>query len=129
MVDFFLKIDGIPGESADSKHKDEIDVISWSWGANQTGTMSYGGGGGAGKVNFQDFSFTMRPVGISRRIRRSKSYKIKQLVGNARQVQPGSAAFDVLGTRDSGTGHWALERIVGGNPDFCEPLPPETTLV
>lgn len=59
-VDFFLKIDGIPGESADAKHKDEIDVLSWSWGAMQTGTMSYGGGGGAGKVNFQDFSFTMR---------------------------------------------------------------------
>ena len=59
-VDFFLKIDGIPGESSDDKHKDEIDVLSWSWGANQTGTMSYGGGGGAGKVNFQDFHFTMR---------------------------------------------------------------------
>lgn len=59
-VDFFLKIDGIPGESADAKHKDEIDVLSWSWGANQTGTMSYGGGGGAGKVNFQDFHFTQR---------------------------------------------------------------------
>lgn len=59
-VDFFLKIDGIPGESHDAKHKDEIDVLSWSWGANQTGTMSYGGGGGAGKVNFQDFHFTQR---------------------------------------------------------------------
>jgi type VI secretion system secreted protein Hcp len=59
-VDFFLKIDGIPGESADSKHKDEIDVLSWSWGANQTGTMAYGGGGGAGKVQMQDFHFTMR---------------------------------------------------------------------
>jgi type VI secretion system secreted protein Hcp len=59
-VDFFLKIDGIPGESADGKHKDEIDVLSWSWGASQTGTMSYGGGGGAGKVQMQDFHFTMR---------------------------------------------------------------------
>lgn len=59
-VDFFLKIDGIPGESADQKHTNEIDVLSWSWGANQTGTMSYGGGGGAGKVQFQDFHFTMR---------------------------------------------------------------------
>jgi type VI secretion system secreted protein Hcp len=31
-VDVFLKIKGIPGESADSKHKGEIDVISYSWG-------------------------------------------------------------------------------------------------
>ena len=49
-VDVFLKIADIPGESADSKHKGEIDVLSYSFGASQTGTMAYGGGGGAGKV-------------------------------------------------------------------------------
>ena len=59
-VDFFLKIDGIPGESHDSKHKGEIDVETWSWGESQTGTMSHGGGGGAGKVSMQDFSFAMQ---------------------------------------------------------------------
>jgi type VI secretion system secreted protein Hcp len=59
-VDVFLKIDGVPGESADSKHKSEIDVLSYSWGVSQTGTSSYGGGGGAGKANFGDFSFMMR---------------------------------------------------------------------
>lgn len=58
-VDYFLKIDGIPGESADDKHKSEIDLMSWSWGATQTGTMSQGGGGGAGKVSMQDFHFVM----------------------------------------------------------------------
>lgn len=58
-VDYFLKIDGIEGESADSSHKGEIDVQSWSWGATQSGTMSFGGGGGAGKVNMQDFHFVM----------------------------------------------------------------------
>lgn len=59
-VDFFLKLDKIDGESADGQYPDYIDVLSWSWGASQTGTMSYGGGGGAGKVNFQDFTFSMR---------------------------------------------------------------------
>jgi len=59
ITDYFLKLDGIPGESQDSKHKAEIDVMSWSWGQTQTGTMSYGGGGGAGKVSMQDFGFTM----------------------------------------------------------------------
>jgi type VI secretion system secreted protein Hcp len=58
-VDYFLKIDGIPGESQDDKHKGEIDVASWSWGESQTGTMSAGGGGGAGKVDMQDFHFVM----------------------------------------------------------------------
>lgn len=59
-VDYFLKIEGIPGESADSKHKGEIDVQSFSWGASQSGSHSHGGGGGAGKVQMQDFHFTMR---------------------------------------------------------------------
>ena len=57
-VDMFLKIEGIKGESADDKHKDEIDVLAWSWGASQSGTMHTGGGGGAGKANFQDISVT-----------------------------------------------------------------------
>jgi type VI secretion system secreted protein Hcp len=59
-VDYFLKIDGIDGESTDSKHKGEIDIESWSWGESQTGTHSGGGGGGAGKVHMQDFHFVMR---------------------------------------------------------------------
>jgi type VI secretion system secreted protein Hcp len=33
-VDYFLKIEGIPGESKADGHKDEIDVASWSWGAS-----------------------------------------------------------------------------------------------
>jgi len=58
-VDYFLKIDGIPGESPDSKHKDEIQILSFSFGASQHGTMAFGGGGGAGKVQMQDFHFMM----------------------------------------------------------------------
>jgi type VI secretion system secreted protein Hcp len=60
-VDFFLKIDGIEGESTDSKHAKEIDVDAWSWGESQTGgAVPGGGGGGAGKVSMQDFSFVMK---------------------------------------------------------------------
>jgi type VI secretion system secreted protein Hcp len=59
-VDYFLKIDGIPGESTDAKHKNEIDVESWSWGETNSGTHAGGGGGGAGKVSMNDFNFTMR---------------------------------------------------------------------
>lgn len=59
-VDFFLKIDGIDGESTDKKHPKEIQLDSFSFGASQTGTMAHGGGGGAGKVAMQDFSFTTR---------------------------------------------------------------------
>jgi len=58
-VDYFLKIDGIDGESKADKHEKDIDVQSFSWGASQTGSFAYGGGGGAGKVQMQDFHFTM----------------------------------------------------------------------
>jgi type VI secretion system secreted protein Hcp len=59
-VDYFLKIDGIEGESADAKHKNEIDVESWSWGQTNSGSEHFGSGGGAGKVAMQDFHFTMK---------------------------------------------------------------------
>ena len=57
LFDAFLKLDGIKGESADAKHTGEIDITSFSWGLSQTGIQATGGGGGAGKVAFQDISF------------------------------------------------------------------------
>jgi len=56
-VDYFLKIDGIEGESTDSKHKDEIQLESFSFGATNAASGASGGGAGAGKVQFQDFNF------------------------------------------------------------------------
>ncbi len=57
-VDYFLKIDGIEGESTDSKHKGEIEVLSFSWGETQT-VGGPGSGSRARKVQMQDFHFTM----------------------------------------------------------------------
>ena len=34
-VDMFIKIGNIKGESLDKVHKDEIDVLAWSWGASK----------------------------------------------------------------------------------------------
>lgn len=59
-VDYFLKISGVEGESADHAHKGEIQVESWSFGAQQSGTMAFGGGGGAGKVTMNDFHYVMK---------------------------------------------------------------------
>ncbi len=58
-TEFFLKVGGIQGESLDKAHVGEIDVMSFSWGASQTGSSVTGGGAGAGKVSMQDFHFTM----------------------------------------------------------------------
>jgi type VI secretion system secreted protein Hcp len=59
-VDYFLKIDGVDGESQDARHKGEIDIESFSWGATNGGSAAHGGGGGAGKVAMQDFHFVMQ---------------------------------------------------------------------
>jgi type VI secretion system secreted protein Hcp len=57
-VDMFLKLGDLKGESVDASHKDEIDVLAWSWGMSQSGTTHTGGGGGAGKASFQDLNLT-----------------------------------------------------------------------
>lgn len=57
-MDMFLKIEGVDGESRDDKHAGEIDVLAWSWGMTQSGSMHVGGGGGSGKVSVQDVSIT-----------------------------------------------------------------------
>jgi len=57
-VDMFLKIKDVEGESQDSKKGGWIDVLAWSWGMSQSGTMHIGSGGGSGKVAVQDLSVT-----------------------------------------------------------------------
>jgi type VI secretion system secreted protein Hcp len=56
--DIFAKIGDIKGEAQDSKHKDEIEIQSFSWGLSNSGSMAYGGGGGEGKATFHDLTFT-----------------------------------------------------------------------
>ena len=57
-VDMFLKIAEAPGESKGTGHVGEIDILAWSWGLSQSGSTHMGTGGGSGKVNVQDFTFT-----------------------------------------------------------------------
>ena len=56
--DIFAKIGDIKGESLDDKHKDQIEVLSWSWGVTNPGSRGGGSGGGSGKASFHDLSFT-----------------------------------------------------------------------
>ena len=55
-VDYFLKLDGIPGESRDVKHKGEIQLESFSWGESNPPAPVRGGGSGAGKVQVHDLN-------------------------------------------------------------------------
>jgi type VI secretion system secreted protein Hcp len=56
-VDIYLKLSGIPGECEKQGHADEIEILSFSFGANQTGSFHKGGqGGGAGKASISDLN-------------------------------------------------------------------------
>ena len=61
LSDFFLKLDGVKGDSTDATHAGEIDVESFSWGETQnTSIGSATSGAGAGKVKFDELTFTSR---------------------------------------------------------------------
>ena len=57
-ADIFAKLGDIKGESLDDKHKDQIEILSWSWGVANPGSGAKGGGAAAGKASFSDLSFT-----------------------------------------------------------------------
>jgi type VI secretion system secreted protein Hcp len=57
-IELFLKIGDIKGESTDSKHKDEIDVESFSWSVANSAPAGAGSGHGTGRPTFPDFSFS-----------------------------------------------------------------------
>ena len=53
MADYFLRIDGIAGESQDPRHQGEIEVESFSWSETFLASAA-----GAGKVHVQDLHIT-----------------------------------------------------------------------
>ena len=54
--DIFAKIGDIKGESLDDKHKDEIEVLSFSWGVTNAVSLAAGSGAASGKATFRDLS-------------------------------------------------------------------------
>ena len=57
-VSIHLKADPLKGDSEVDKHKGEIQIISWNWGAHQTGSAHVAKGESTGKASFQDISLT-----------------------------------------------------------------------
>ena len=55
-VDYFLKLDGIEGESTATGYEKQITLLSFSWGGSQTTSVAGTGGSGAGKVDLSDLS-------------------------------------------------------------------------
>jgi type VI secretion system secreted protein Hcp len=93
--DMFLKIDGVPSESTDASHKDEIAILSYTWGESQAAAPSSGGGGAAGKVTMQDFHFAMRVNKASPKLflACANGARIKNAILTVRRAGAGAAEF------------------------------------
>jgi type VI secretion system secreted protein Hcp len=59
-VDYFLKIEGVDGESKDARHPGEIELASFNWGETNSGSGGDHGGAGFGKTIAQDLQFAKR---------------------------------------------------------------------
>lgn len=101
-VDMFLKLLPIKGESQDKSHKDEMDVLAWSWGMSQSGTTHMGKGSGAGKANFQDLSLTKYVDAASTDLMKycTKGEHIKQGTLVVRKAGGGQMEYIVLDMAD-----------------------------
>ena len=101
VVNYFLKLDGIQGESRDAKHKGEIELESFSWGetssVGRTGT-----GGGAGKTDFGDLHVAMKVSKASPLLLLSgaSGQHLKQAVLTARKAGKAQLEFLVIKLTD-----------------------------
>jgi len=59
-ADFYLKIDGVDGESIQKGFEKCLEIDSWSFGAQNMGSAGQGSGLGAGKATVQDFHFVVK---------------------------------------------------------------------
>lgn len=94
-MDLFAKIGEIKGESQDSKHPEEIEVMSWAWGLANDPAPPHGGGGGAGRATFAAFTFTHRLDKASPQLMTAcaTGQHIAQATVTARKSGPGQMDF------------------------------------
>jgi len=88
----FLRLDGIRGSSNDVRHKDEIDITSYSQGFRNSASVASGGGGAAvGRVMCEDITMT-------KNIDRS-SLDLLQYVTTGRHIRSGVITFRKAGAQ------------------------------
>jgi type VI secretion system secreted protein Hcp len=101
--DVFLKVDGIKGESTDAYHKDEIELVGWSWGASEVFIVSGGGGTVGGKPKFTDLVVTKHVDKASPKLLRAclKVTHISEVVLTQRKAGAGKLNFLVITLKDA----------------------------
>ena len=102
VVDYFLKVDGIVGESQDAKHKGEIQLESFGWGETQQAAVGRAGGAAAGKVQMHDFHVAMRVSKASPQLMLAcaTGQHLKTAVVTARKAGKGQQEFLVYKLTD-----------------------------
>jgi type VI secretion system secreted protein Hcp len=98
-ADIFAKLGDIKGESLDSKHKDEVEVLSWSWGVDASSSAA---GAGSGKANFNDFHFTHHIDKASPNLLKAcaTGEHIKEATITARKAGKGQQEFLIIKMND-----------------------------
>jgi len=102
-ADIFAKLGDIKGESQDSKHKDEVEVLSWSWGVhNEAGSSVGGSGAGSGKASFSDFNFMHHVDKASPNLLRAcaTGEHLKEATITARKAGKGQQEFLIIKMND-----------------------------
>jgi len=59
-VNMFLKLDGVAGEATEKGHKDEIEILSFSWGVSHPAAIAHTDRRRAGRAQLTDISFMIR---------------------------------------------------------------------
>ena len=103
-VDFFLKLDGIDGESVSKGHEKWIEIQSFSWGVSNTSTIGSTGGAGTGKAAPADFTLQL-PFSIA-----SPSLFKKAVSGQS--ITEGTLSLARSGRQTSDFLKWKLSDIL-----------------
>ena len=92
--DFFLAIDGVPGDATDASFPKTIVVLDWSWGVT-TGISPTNTGSGASKSKPQPFMFVAAASSASPKLflRCAKGSHIKQAILTARKKGAGKSGY------------------------------------
>jgi len=119
--DIFAKLGDIKGESVDSKHKDEVEVLSWSWGVSRADSPVSGGGAASGKASFNDFSFTHHFDRASPLLLKActTGEHIKEATITARKAGKGQQEFLIIKMNDIVVAGVAMSAS-GGGADTAE---------
>ena len=129
--DIFAKIGDIKGESVDAKHKDEIEVLSFSWGVTNAANIGGGGGGGAGKATFQDLSIVHKIDKASPKLLKAcaTGTHLKEATITHRKAGKGQQEYLIVKMNDviiTGVAHGGTQRAAGigdREPRVCQGRP------